>query len=421
MDRERTFKDHFPSRRDPMSRCRTVLDPGLIRSGTNTFRRTNLAFFAAGFVTFITLYDVQPLLPVFSREFNLPPALGSLPLSVATAALALTMLFSGTISETWGRKRIMVLSLFCTSVLALLTAFSNGFAELLAIRLLQGMVLAGLPSVAMTYLSEEIEPRSISSAMGLYISGTAIGGMSGRIFSAAMAEATSWRLAFAVIGVACLALSGYFAQALPAASHSPRRPFGVGYLFTSLYRALQEPGLRCLYGLAFLGMGGFVTLYNYITFRLLAAPYLLSQTAVSLIFLVYLLGSLSSSVMGRLAGRLGRSATVRAGLALMAGGLLLTLAAPVPVVVAGVGIFTIGFFGVHTVASSWVGRRVPASRAQASSLYLFFYYLGSSIFGTAGGYFWTAAGWPGVAGLVGGLLLGSFVLVGRLTALPERE
>ncbi|BDV42870.1 putative MFS-type transporter YybF [Geotalea uraniireducens] len=388
----------------------TVQEADFIESGSRTFRQTNLAFFAAGFVTFITLYDVQPLLPEFAREFGVPAAMASLPLSVTTCTLAVAMLLAGTISETLGRKPVMVFSLVLTSLLALLTACSHSLASLIAIRFVQGIVLAGLPSVAMAYLSEEIAPSSIGAAMGLYISGNAIGGMTGRIFTATVTDLASWRLAMALIGVACLALSGYFIRHLPPSNHFRRHPFAVRYLFTSLAGQLRDPALLALYGLAFMVMGSFVTLYNYITFRLLGHPYNLSQTLVSLIFLVYFLGSYSSSAMGALVNRFGRRPLIRAGLTAMALGTAITLAAPLPLIIVGIAIFTCGFFGTHSVASSWVGRHARTAKAQASSLYLFFYYLGSSISGTAGGFCWTHAGWGGVAGLIG-LLLASALLI----------
>ena len=390
-----------------------------IKSGTKRYRQINLAFFAAGFVTFITLYDVQPLLPVFSAEFGVPAALGSLPLSIATCTLAVAMLFAGTISETLGRKRVMVASLLLTSLLALLTSLTHTFPALLALRLLQGIALAGLPAVAMAYLSEEIAPASLSSAIGLYISGNAIGGMTGRIFTGTMTQFVSWRAALASIGVFCLILSLYFARSLPPSANFSRRPFAWRYLFSSLLKQLRDPGLICLYGISFLVMGSFVTLYNYITFRLLAPPYYLSHSLVSWIFLVYLLGSFSSSMVGRQVERFGRSRMLFLTMGTMGLGALLTLSASVSAIVVGVAIFTCGFFGAHTIASSWVGSRAHTARAQAASLYLFSYYLGSSVSGTVGGLFWAAYGWGGVVLLIMALLLTGLGLHRRLAKLSE--
>lgn len=394
---------------------------GQIRSGTGAYRRANLALFCAGFVTFITLYDLQPLLPLFAREFGISPAAASLPLSFSTVALALGMLIAGTLSETLGRRAVMTTALFLTSILALLTLFSHSFEYLLTLRLAQGIALAGIPSVAMAYLGEEMDAVSIGPAMGLYISGNALGGMSGRIGSALLCEYVPWQSAIALVGVISLILSLVFLKCLPRSTNFRQRRFRFDYLFTSLYQHLREPGLLCLYGLAFLTMGGFVSLYNYIGFRLLAAPYNMSQFQVSLIFLVYLLGSFSSGIIGSLIHRFGRPFMIRLALTVMLAGTLLTLAGSMVIIVTGVGIFTCGFFSAHAIASSWVGRRAITAKAQASSLYLFCYYLGSSISGTAGGLFWMHYGWSGVAAMISLLIIAAFGVALMLLRLPAME
>jgi YNFM family putative membrane transporter len=204
----------------------------------------------------------------------------------------------------------------------------------------------------------------------------------------------------------------------PPSTNFVRRPFQLHYLFTSLYQHLHDPGLLCLYSLAFLSMGGFVSLYNYIGFRLLGSPYDLSQSQVSLIFLVYLLGSFSSGVVGSLLNRFGRDFMIRLTLSTMLLGTLLTLGRSLLLIILGVGIFTCGFFSAHAISSSWVGRRARTAKAQASSLYLFSYYLGSSISGTVGGIFWLHYGWNGVAMMISLLILAAFTVAAFLLRLP---
>lgn len=403
------------------TRTNTETGQGQISVGSPVYRRANLALFCAGFITFITLYDLQPLLPLFAKEFGVSPAVASLPLSFSTISLAAGMLVAGTISETLGRRAVMTSALFLTSILALATYASHSFESLLVLRLAQGIALAGVPSVAMAYLGEEMDAQAIGHAMGLYISGNALGGMSGRIGSALLCRYVPWHTAIAVIGAISLILSLVFLKSLPPSSNFQQRPFRVSYLFTSLYQHMREPGLLCLYGLAFLSMGGFVSLYNYIGFRLLAPPYNLGQFQVSLIFLVYLLGSFSSGVAGRMIHRFGRPFMIRLTLTIMLVGTLLTLAGSLPLIIVGVGIFTCGFFSVHAIASSWVGRRAITAKAQASSLYLFCYYLGSSISGTLGGIFWLHYGWNGVAAMITMLIAAAFGVALLLLRLPAVE
>ena len=315
----------------------------------------------------------------------------------------------------------MTAALFMTSLLAMLTWFSDSFGSLLLLRLLQGIALAGVPSVAMAYLGEEMDSTAIGHAMGLYISGNALGGMSGRIGSALLCDYVPWHTAIAIVGVISLLLSLVFLKSLPPSGNFRQHPFRAAYLVTSLSQHLRDPGLLCLYGLAFLSMGGFVSLYNYIGFRLLAPPYDLGQFQVSLIFLVYLLGSFSSGVVGTLIHRFGRPFMIRVTLAVMLLGTLVTLSGSLPVIVAGVGLFTCGFFSAHAIASSWVGRRARTAKAQASSLYLFSYYLGSSISGTLGGVFWSQFGWNGVAAMITLLTVTAFGVAALLLRLPVRE
>lgn len=385
-----------------------------IAIGTPRYHRANLALFCAGFITFVTLYDIQPLLPLFSREFNISPAVSSLPLSISTATLAIGMLFSGLTSDSTGRKPLMVVALLLTSLLAIATAFSYDLNSLLLIRFAQGAVLAGVPSVAMAYLGDEMDSTAIASAMGLYISGNAVGGMTGRIITAIMADYMPWRTAIGLIGGVSLLMAIYFATMLPPAISFKRRPFAPRTLIPSLVHHLKDPGMLCLFSVAFLCMGCFISMYNYIGFRLLDRPYSLSQSTTSLIFLVYFLGSLSSAMMGRLMQRFGRRFVVRLTIVIMALGTLLTLVSPIILIITGVGLFTCGFFGIHSIASGWVSRRAQVHRAQATSLYLFSYYLGSSISGTAGGLFWVSFGWAGVSAMICLLLLATVACTEQL-------
>jgi YNFM family putative membrane transporter len=381
-----------------------------IKKGTSAFRKTNIALVAAGFSTFANLYCVQPLLPEFSKEFHISPATSSLALSLTTVTLAISMLLVGSLSESWGRKPVMTFSMAAVSVLAVLTAFMPNFHFLLVARILQGVVFAGLPAIAMAYLGEEIDPSSLGVAMGLYISGNTFGGLGGRVIVGMISDYFNWRVAIASIGLLSVIASLIFWFTLPASRNFQPRKLELGKLMKSLVSHLKDPGLLCLYGIGFLLMGGFVTLYNYIGFQLTAPPYSLSQTLVGWIFVIYLVGTFSSTWFGSLADKYGRRTMLLIAIFIMLIGAVITLNAFLLIKILGIAIFTFGFFGGHSIASSWVGRRVTHDKAQASSLYLFFYYVGSSIGGTAGGVFWTNFGWVGVISMIIGFLALSLVL-----------
>lgn len=390
----------------------------LIRHGTPAFRRTNLALFAAGLATFGLLYCVQPLMPQFSQHYGIGAATSALSLSLTTGVLAFAMLFAGAVSDVLGRKAVMVASLLSSAVLVLLTATMPNWTALLSLRTLLGITLSGLPAVAMTYLTEEMHAESIGLGMGLYISGSAIGGMSGRLIAGVVADYAGWRAGVAMVGVIGLISGLVFWRALPPSRHFHPQALQWRALSRRFAGMFRDAGLPWLFLEGFLLLGAFVTVYNYLGYRLLAPPYNLSETVVGLIFAIYLVGTVSSAWMGHLAGKLGRRKVLWTAFALMLVGVACTMMSSLWLIILGITAITFGFLGGHSIVSSWVGRRGGNAKAQASSMYLFAYYMGSSVAGWSGGLFFAAKGWLGVALFVGALVLVGLLIALRLYRLP---
>jgi YNFM family putative membrane transporter len=369
------------------------------------------SLFLGSFVTFAIFYCTQPLIPIFSKEFDIMPATASLSVSFPTACMSLFMLVMAWLSDARGRKMIMTISLVGSTTLAVLSAFCTDFTLLLITRALQGVMLAGFPGIAMAYINEEFHPNCVALVMGIYVSGTSVGGLLGRLIVSTLSGFFSWHIAVAVLSVITLLSSLYFWFHLPASKNSTPHQDSLPQILAILREKLLDAHLFMLYCLGFIILGSFVALYNYIGYPLMAPPYNLSQTIVGFIFVVYLCGTFSSTFMGKLAGNLGNAKVLCLSIIIMFTGLLITLAASLLIKIIGVAIFTFGFFGSHTVASGWVAQYAKKGKAQASSLYLMFYYLGSSILGAAGGKFLVWQGWLGVV-----LLIAVFLLIGLIIA-----
>ncbi|WP_301838667.1 MFS transporter [Pseudomonas sp. JQ170C] len=400
--------------------ARVTVTESWIEKGTPAFLRTVLALFCGGFATFALLYCVQPMMPMLSQEFSINAAQSSLILSVSTAMLAVGLLITGPISDRIGRKPVMVAALFCAALCTIVSALMPSWQTVLLSRALLGLSLSGLAAVAMTYLSEEIHPQHIGLAMGLYIGGNAIGGMSGRLITGVLIDFVSWHTALLVIGSLALIAAVVFWKVLPESRNFRPRSLHPRSLLEGFTLHFRDAGLPWLFLEAFLLMGAFVTLFNYIGYRLLAEPYYMSQALVGLLSVVYLSGIYSSAQIGALADKLGRRKVFWATIVLMFSGLLLTLFTPLLLVIVGMLVFTFGFFGAHSVASSWIGRRATKAKGQASSLYLFSYYAGSSVAGTAGGVFWHQAGWNGIGLFIGSLLVVALLVALHLSRLPAK-
>jgi YNFM family putative membrane transporter len=389
-----------------------------LEAGTPGYRRANLAMFVGGFATFAMVYSTQPLLPLLAAEFGVGAASASLTVSASTAGLALMLIPGSVLADRLGRHSVMKVSLALAAVLALATAFAPDFPSMLVLRALLGAAVAGLPAAAMAYIGEEIAPGAQARAMGLYIAGNALGGMSGRFVAALFTDWTSWRVALGVIGVLGLVSAVVFWLRLPASRNFRPRAATPARIVADTRAIYRDPGLPALFLVAFLAMGGFVGLYNFLGFRLLEAPYELGQSAIGAIFLLYLVGTWASALSGHLAERHGRRKVLWPMVAVMGAGLALTLAQALWLVIAGVGVFTFGFFAAHALASGWVGHRAGERRALASALYLSSYYLGASVLGSLAGTTWSAWRWPGVAALVGACVLATAATAVWLRRLP---
>jgi predicted MFS family arabinose efflux permease len=371
------------------------------RRGSTEYRRLLAALFCAGIATFAQVYSPQGVLPQISTDLGVGAASAALMVSACTIGLAVGVIPWSMIADRIGRVKAMSVSVITSSVLGLLTPFAPSFHLLLAGRLLEGLVLAGVPAIAIAYLTEEIASEHAARAAGTFVSGTSVGGLLGRVIAGPITEVATWRVGVFIVAVLCATAAAGFVKLAPQSrGFTPSNGLSAnpeGSLIRRLLVNLRSPRQLTLFAQGFLLMGGFVAIYNYLAFRLTAAPYHLPATVVSLIFFAYLAGTCASTLAGALATRFGRKAVLLTSIAIMITGVLITLCANLFLVLVGLVVGTVGFFGAHAIATGWAGRAASVGKAQASSLYNLFYYAGSSVIGWFGGIALEHAGWTGVA------------------------
>ncbi|WP_147061405.1 MFS transporter [Kozakia baliensis] len=386
-----------------------------IEKGTSHYARATIALFIVGFSTFSLIYAVQPLLPELAATFHVSPSVSALSLSVTTGALAISILLAGAASELMQRRTIMFWCMLAASGAHIACAFSTTWPTLLVWRTLEGLTLGGVPAVAMAYLAEEIHPNALGRAMGLYIGGTAFGAMMGRVGVGVLCAVGSWRLALTVVGILDVSATLIFWFLLPhSRNFIPQKQFVVTHHIRCWREHLARSTMLLLFLMGFLALGINVTMFNYLTFRLESAPFNWSQGSISALFLVYLIGAWASATAGRLTERWSRGRILQASLLVMGAGIVLTLTSHPAIILLGIVGQTIGFFATHSIASSWVGRSAENAKGHASSLYLLSYYMGSSILGATGGWFWSHTGWSGVVAFCLSLLACGLVATARL-------
>ncbi|MFE1767639.1 MFS transporter [Streptomyces angustmyceticus] len=398
-------------------------ESGKLRPGGPGYRRMSFALFAAGVATFALLYSTQALLPAISTDLGVSPDQASWTVSAATFGLALGVIPLSAVSERFGRRTLMTVSLSVAALIAMLVPFAPSLGALIALRGIQGVALAGLPASAMAFLAEEVRAKALVAAIGLFVAGNSIGGMSGRIVTGWVAQAWGWRAALAAVGVLAVVCAVTFRLLVPKARHFAPRSVGPRALARTLGGHLSDPLLRRLYAIGGLFMTVFGAVYTVIGYRLVAEPFNLPQGIVGSIFVVYLVGTVSSAAAGKLVARTGRRGALYLAVGTTSTGLLLSLSDSVYTVLAGLILITAGFFAGHAVASSSVSRTAKTARAQASALYQCAYYVGSSLGGALGAAAFHAVGWEGTVllGLVAMLGAASITLYATRKAVAERR
>ncbi|MEV0693791.1 MFS transporter [Streptomyces sp. NPDC050388] len=392
-----------PSPSPPATASAAPASPGgpdsRMSPGGPGYRRMSLALFLAGVATFALLYSTQALLPLISGDLGVTAGDASGTVAAATGGLALFVLPMSALSERYGRRTVMTASLAVAVTVGLLVPFAPSLGALVALRALQGAALAGVPASATAYLAEEVRPRALVTAIGLFVAGNSVGGMSGRVVTGWVAQEWGWRVAVGVVGVLAVACAVAFRLLLPAPRHFRPGSLRPRVLVGAVRGHLANPLLRRLYAIGALFMTVFGGVYTVIGYRLSEAPFSLPQGLVGSIFLVYLVGTVSASAAGRLVNRLGRRGALYAAGGTTAAGLLLSLAGSLSLILLGLVLITGGFFAGHAVASSAVGRTATEGRAQASALYQSAYYIGSSVGSTAGALAFHSGGWAGTVGV----------------------
>lgn len=368
--------------------------------GDPGYRRIVVAATTAGLASFNAMYLTQSLLPSLSTSLGVSPTTAALTVSATTGLLAIAVLPMSIISERVGRRRILQISVLTATALSLLLCLAPGIGSLIGLRALQGIAVAGVPAVTMTLLAEEIHPAYLSRVMGLYVAGTTLGGLLGRLVPSWFLVFTDWRGATLGGAVLAFALAAVCAWALPVQRNFTPKRISVRHEAAAIRRHWGNPHLVPLFILPFLLMGVFVSLYNYLGFYL-TEHFHLSEFWAGMIFLLYLSGTWSSAKAGVLTSKYGPGMVLTMASALSILGLLIVLIPNIAMTIVGVLLFTASFFAAHSTASALVGLRAKHDRAEASSTYVMSYYLGSSILGWALGHIFDLGWIPLILSLIG--------------------
>jgi predicted MFS family arabinose efflux permease len=353
----------------------------------------------AGFCAFVAFYATQPLLPLLAQVFHASKVAVSFTITASTIGVAIAAPIAGRLADFAGRRRIIVAAALLAAICNFLAATSPGLSQLILWRFIQGLVTPGVFAITVAYINDEWPARQTGRGMGAYVTGTVLGGFSGRMIAGLTAGHMSWRWVLVVLGIVNLIAALAVWIWLP-----PERRFVRAARSSSSVRAvfdhLRNRRLLATYAVGFCVFFSMVAMFTYVTFHLAGPPFLLNTAALGSIFCVYLVGMVVTPICTRYIERFGHRTALTAAVAMGISGVLLTLVGSLWVVLIGLCICSSGVFISQATASSHIGTAAKDSRALAVGLYATFYYLGGSAGGSVPGWLWSFGGWRACVALV---------------------
>lgn len=373
----------------------SILETEKAVKGTVRYKRIKWSIFLVGVSVFAQLYNYQPLLSEITSYFQITPAESSYLVSASTFGMAIGLLLFAFIADQYPRKDIMMFSLTTSTLLTLLSVWNTDFGILININFIKGICISGVSAVTLAYLAEEIDSKSIGTAISFYLAGNTFGGMFGRITAALVSGWYNWQTAVLVIGIIAVGIAIAFYILFPESHFFTPQKMRFNRKFKQMLCLFSNPKLLAMYIVAICLMGSFVSVYNYLGFKLEAAPYNLPHYLIALIFLMYAFGIFGNLTAGKLSDLYSPKKILLIALGLLLLGIALMYLENLLLILLGLTIFTIAFFSGHTIASRVVTTLGKKAKSSATALYWFFYYMGSTVIGSSTGLFINKGHWNG--------------------------
>ncbi|HGM5491796.1 TPA: MFS transporter [Serratia fonticola] len=375
-----------------------------------------------GLAELASLYSIQALLPKLSEVYNIPLNQVGLVLSAEVGFLAFAMLFSGSLSDRFGRKRVIFYSLVAGGLLTLVCATTSSWHTLVLYRALLGIAVSGITAAVTVYIAEEVSPAMAGIITGYFIFGNSLGSMSGRVFATLMMERVSIETIFLIFGGVLLLMAVVVLAFLPASKNFTATPsLNLGRVLNGGMAHFKNRKISLCFLIGFIIFGSFTSVFNFLAFHLHGAPYNLPYTLIALIPISFSLTFFAAPYAAKSAIRFGSMNTLSFLLTVMVCGALITLVAPsLPVFILGIICLSVAFFSSHSTLLSWVSSHASHAKGQATSFYLLCYYAGGAVIGYLNGYLFANRGWNAVALSIVGLLVVGIAL-SRLLQASERK
>jgi MFS transporter, DHA1 family, multidrug resistance protein len=210
---------------------------------------------ALAFLPAATTDMYLPSLPDVARDLSTTSAGAQMTISGVLVGGALSQLFMGPLSDRFGRRRPAVIGLAAYVAVALLCAVAASIGQLLALRVLQGVVGAAASVVAMAVIGDRYRGAEAARLMSRLWIAIAVAPILAPLAGTFVAERWGWRAVFTVLALLGAVLALAVARSLPETLPPERRiASGPGASLSGYGRLLRDPRFVALALLPGLGL-----------------------------------------------------------------------------------------------------------------------------------------------------------------------
>lgn len=160
-----------------------------------------------------------PALPSMTETFSTTPAQVQLGLTTSMLGLAIGQLIIGPLSDKYGRKRPLILTLILFAVSSALCIFSTTIGSFVALRFVQGLGASGGVVLSRSIATDLCSGRALATVMALIGAISGIAPVISPVLGGWILSFSDWRMVFALllaIGIVLLAASFRLPESHPA-------------------------------------------------------------------------------------------------------------------------------------------------------------------------------------------------------------
>ena len=342
------------------------------------YNALTIILFWCGLVVVASNYLTIPLMSIFSEVFHANIAHVAWVGSAFSLCYAVGSLFSGPLSDRFGRKQVMFIGLLMLTISTFAVPIYDNLSWVISLRSIQGFAAASFAPVAIAYVVDRFPVQKRVTTIGFISSSFLISAIVGQIFSSYISQQFGWQSVFYYSGLIYLITAVLVLLLLPK-SEIQQADSNLKTMFRQFQTLLTDKSLIQAYGIAITLLLSFVAFYTVLG-DYLTETFALNEDEILYVRMVGIIGMLFAPFAGKLANKYSLLSILRGGLTVGVIGIFIVgVSTNLFLLVTMSVVFVAGIAITVPTLISLVGHLGGKNHGAAISLYAFILFIGTSL------------------------------------------